>query len=170
MTSRQDKYQREVNKLMDDPRLMARRVAQNASRIRAQRWGLLFLALAYPLLSWVVVIVGDHSEDAREQEELDVNYVGCLRGNELRALMIEQTELAYSGGGLDLTKVPGFDDLDQATQQFFHTLADVSRNRPNRSMVIVEAIRSQIRDCEAEYPDHSAGARLTHRTTTSTQP
>lgn len=168
MTTRQDRYQREVNGLVDDPRLLARRVVQNTSRIRAQRWGLLFLALAYPLLSWVVVIIGEHSEDAREQEELDVNYVACLRGNELRGLMIEQTELAYSGGGLDLTKVPGFDGLDQATQQFFRNLADVSRGRPDRSMVIVDAIRSQLRDCEAEYPSHSEDARLTHRTTTST--
>lgn len=77
-------------------------------------------------------LVSENSKsDRNNRDDIILEAVGqadfhnCIERNELRQslrqLVVAATE--GSGGGIDLTVVPGFSDLDEATQQFFRNLA-----------------------------------------------
>lgn len=139
------------------------------------------LAIAFACLVVCGVFILDSRSDEKAenrrleeaaQDATDVNYMSCLRGNELRELMILQTELAYSAGSaLDFTAVPSFASLPAETRQFFTDLADISRvareaaatNPAHPKNSILTEIRKQLRDCEAEWPAHTPGLVLPHQ-------
>lgn len=130
------------------------------------------LSLVFALVVVAIVKIDQRDEREDDQKELDLNYLSCLRGNELRDLMILQTEMAYSSGAvLDFTAVPSFSTLPAETRQFFTDLADISRvareaaatNPAHPKNSILTEIRKQLRDCEAEWPAHTPGLVLPHQ-------
>lgn len=118
----------------------------------------------------VIAIVKLDARDEREDaiEELDINYLNCLRGNELRLFIRDKVvEPAFAGGGLDLTTVPGFDDLPAKTQDFFRNVALISASRPSPKAQIVADLTDQLRDCEGEWAGHTPGIKLPHQDSAS---
>ncbi len=125
------------------------------------------------VLVLMVVALGWHqrsSDQARRrhdaQGEIDQQYVSCLRGNELRDLMKTQTIVAFgSGGSLDLTGIPSFQNLDPATQAFFRDIAKATAqpagSQSTRDAILAD-IQAQIRDCETEWHGHTPGLHLDH--------
>lgn len=126
------------------------------------------LTLVFALVVLAIVKIDQRDEHEDAQEELDINFLNCLRGNELRIFIRDNVvEPAFGGGTLDLTQVAGFDDLDPAAQRFFENVAIVSAARPSPKDQIVEDLTGQIRDCEGEWAGHTPGVKLPHQSSAS---
>lgn len=111
----------------------------------------------------------DEREDA--QEELDLNFLNCLRGNELRfGLIANEMEPATP---LDLTVLPS---VRAAPSWFLDVTAEIKAlGEAAQTRVLPEpdsrterrVVRwvKQVRDCEKEWAGHTPGLRLPHEET-----
>lgn len=105
-----------------------------------------------------------NDDNARQaQNDIDVGYVSCLRGNDNKTVLASVVKIAYdSGTTLDFTKVPSFANLDPATKQFFSDLRDLTARQPNQQ-TDPNSSRNQalakltLRDCAREFPHHTPG-------------
>lgn len=146
---------------------------RNPSLVWRLSMGACSLIAAGSLVVSVVFVLAESREDRHDkQSDLDVNYLSCLRGNELRELNKTMVTEAFGAGSSTsgLTAVPSFADLPESVQRFFADLASVSAQNPgaaSRRDVILADIQAQIRDCEAEWAGHTAGLRLPHNTSTT---
>jgi hypothetical protein len=129
--------------------------------------------LAFVLVLWVQSSVESRSDRRREQETADQNYTGCLRGNEIRRGNIENEQ--EPGTILDLTLLPSV----QASPQWFQdvtaelkALSQAAASQPidptSQKGRRIARLQASIRDCDAEYPDHTPGLALVPTTTTTT--
>lgn len=171
--SRDERYAEEVAALAQDPRAMARRLAQNSLRIRGQRRGLVLLALAVPLLSWIVVEINDQAKARSAQEQVDLDYRNCLRGNEIRMVLIEGEKEPNTP--TDLSVLPSvrnspawFQDVVAELKALSERQAAAPIDPQSRTGRRIARYQGQIRDCELEYPGRTPGIRLIHPTITTT--
>jgi hypothetical protein len=128
--------------------------------------------LAFGLVLWVQASSEDRSDRKREQETADQNFVGCLRGNDIRQGNIENEK--EPGQVLDLTLLPSV----QASPQWFRDitielkgLSEAAAKAPidpnSAKGRRIARLQASIRDCGAEYPDHTPGLALVPTTTTT---
>lgn len=113
----------------------------------------LVLALAFGQWRFVSYVDDQRAQD--RQQAVDADYRSCLFGNSVRGTLRALVNLTGSTG-IDLTQVPGFADLDPATQRFFRTLRDRTANDP-QSFRTQALATLQDRDCDTEFPTHSPG-------------
>lgn len=134
---------------------------------QSDRHRVLTTVLALTLVAGPGYLALQHNADqdvARQaQNSIDDGYVSCLRGNDSRQVLTDVVKIAYdSGGSLDFTKVPAFNNLDAATREFFLELRDLTSAAPDPAKD-PESARNRalakltLRDCEAEFPHHSPG-------------
>lgn len=81
------------------------------------------LTVAYLILAVAVSLGYMRLEGERHARE----HQACLNQQDGRTVLRAVITRAYSGQSLDLTNVPGFADLDPATQAFFSNIAVLSR-------------------------------------------
>lgn len=123
--------------------------------------------LAFGLILWVQASSESRSDRKQEQETTDQNFMGCLRGNEIRRGNIENEK--EPGTILDLTLLPSV----QAAPQWFQdvtaelkALSEAAASQPidptSQKGRRIARLRASIRDCDAEYPDHTPGLALVH--------
>ena len=122
------------------------------------RWGwvrisFLFVVLVGTLSLWQVQRNGE--QDRRRDAEItaDIARDGCQQANVTRRILLDVVELSLNST-LDLTAVPGFDDLDPATQAFFiniRQLQDENRNAPDSFAAEARRVLAPI-DCAAGAP------------------
>lgn len=139
--------------------LVQQRIKETKDAIEAERdsrrlsLGVLWAALALAVLALVLVRLGDLSEQRREaQRKVDIDYSVCLRGNDVRQVVRDLVVDAEAGATLDLGPLVR-DDAPPWFRQFVADLRDLSAAGP--SLQDRTFPRLGLRDCDAEYPDHS---------------
>lgn len=130
-----------------------------------------FLALAMLTAVFVMIVVlivkiDNREQQERAQDQVDVNYLNCLRGNELRQVNIDNEK--EPGRPLDLTPLLSGDEpgwfvdfttrLKTASEQAAAAPID-PESRQGRRLARLE---DQLRDCEAEWSSHTPGLHLVH--------
>lgn len=142
--------------------------------VRAILLATVAMTVAVPSITWYVVTQRDDTEAREDQKALDGQYLNCLRGNEFRDASILAEE--QPGQVLDLTPT-----LDGSEPDWFaryvarlKMLSEAAMAAPidprSKSGQAIAVFTAQIRDCEAEYPDHTPGIKLVHTATTSEGP
>lgn len=99
------------------------------------------LVIGYAILvaGIVIAIIGVRSEsDDRADSDRDIllafTIKTCVDRNQTKDALRETINAGIEGGGVgDLSKVPGFEDLDAATQIFFRNLATLSEDESGKT-------------------------------------
>lgn len=125
-----------------------------------RRWTWLKIASIFYMglfvFSLAVLQVRDDDQRERDrQEEIQNDYKNCLSGNDVRIQVRDLIVQAYSQGStLDFTAVPGFEDMDIATQIYFENLTELLSSSDGDPEQLAEALAAvPLRDCEKEFPE-----------------
>lgn len=120
-------------------------------------------------LAILYVIADGREEREDDQRELDVNYLNCRRGNEVRQTQIDN-ESEPSTTVLDLTPLLGgsepqwFIDFTERLKAISQAAAGAPINPDSRQGRRIARLEAQIRDCETEWAGHTPGIKLPHET------
>lgn len=131
---------------------------------------ILGLTVTFALVVVAIVRIDQRDEREDDQEALDLNYLNCLRGNEVRYGQIEN-ELE-PGTPIDLTILPSvqgapewFRDVAAELKTLSEMAASSEPAPGSRADRRIARIAAQIRDCEREWAGHTTGLRLPHEPT-----
>lgn len=130
-----------------------------------RRWTWVRIAFAFVVLMSVFALYrtdqgNKERTDQFAQAAIDDNFKQCESSNDARTILRNIIILSGESQTFDLTRVPGFSDLDAPTQKFFENLRDASKNQPDAaddpdSFQSKAMKKLVLRDCEKEFPTHS---------------
>jgi hypothetical protein len=148
--------------------------SQRTVSLRAFLGAILGLSAVFALVVVAIVKIDERDEREDAQAEIDLNYLNCLRGNEVRQVQIDNER--EPGQALDLTPLLAGDEPEWfvAFAERLKTFSAAAATRPidpaSRTGRRIARIEAQLRDCEVEWPQHTAALVLPHTTTTTTGP
>lgn len=128
------------------------------------------LSVVFALVVVAIVKIDERDQREDDQEELDLNYLNCLRGNEIRRVNIENE--SEPGQPLDLSQLLSGDEPKWFTDfvERLKATSDAAASAPidpnSRTGRRIARLQAQLRDCEMEWMGHTPGLRLPHTSTT----